>query len=67
MSFEPGELVEGRCVHGEARIGRISGRVRDGYDTWYVTAGVGMTYCDNGGDVRPANAPTETSTQAPSR
>ncbi len=52
MSFEPGDLVERRYGHGDARTGRITGRVRDGYDTWYVTAGVGMTYCDNGRDLR---------------
>ena len=52
MSFEPGELVERRYGHGDARIGRISGRVREGYDTWYVTGSEGMTYCDNGRDLR---------------
>jgi hypothetical protein len=52
MSFEPGDLVERRYGHGDARTGRITGRVRDGYDTWYVTASEGMTYCDNGRDLR---------------
>ena len=31
----------------------LSGRVHEGYDTWYVTIGTGMTYCDNGRDLRP--------------
>jgi hypothetical protein len=52
MSFQPGDLVERRYGHGGARTGRISGRVRDGYDTWYVTGDEGMTYCDNGRDLR---------------
>jgi hypothetical protein len=52
VSFEPGELVERRYGHGDARIGRITGRVREGYDTWYVTGSEGMTYCDNGRDLR---------------
>jgi hypothetical protein len=52
MSFEPGELVERRYGHGDARTGRITGRVREGYDTWYVTGSEGMTYCDNGRDLR---------------
>lgn len=61
MSFHPGDLVERRYGHGEARTGRISGRVREGYDTWYVTA-EGMTYCDNGRDLRridPAHVASE--------
>jgi hypothetical protein len=52
MNFEPGELVERRYGHGTARVGRITGRVREGYDTWYVTGDEGMTYCDNGRDLR---------------
>jgi hypothetical protein len=52
MSFEPGDLVERRYGHGDSRTGRITGRVRDGYDTWYVTGREGMTYCDNGRDLR---------------
>ncbi len=52
MNFEPGEVVERRYGYGTARIGRITGRVREGYDTWYVTGSEGMTYCDNGRDLR---------------
>lgn len=52
MNFEPGDLVERRYGHGAARIGRITGRVREGYDTWYVTGSEGMTFCDNGRDLR---------------
>lgn len=52
MDFQPGDLVERRYGHGDARIGRITGRVREGYDTWYVTGREGMTYCDNGRDLR---------------
>jgi hypothetical protein len=52
VSFEPGELVERRYGHGDARIGRVTGRVREGYDTWYVTGNEGMTYCENGRDLR---------------
>jgi hypothetical protein len=37
VSYEPGDLVKRRYGHGEARTGRISGRVHEGYDTWYVT------------------------------
>ena len=39
MDFEPGDFVERRYGRGESRTGRISGRVREGYDTWYVTSG----------------------------
>jgi len=46
--------VERRYGHGESRFGRITGRVHEGYDSWYVTTGVGMTYCDNGRDLRAA-------------
>ncbi len=52
MSFEPGDLVERRYGYGAARTGRIAGRLREGYDTWYVTGSEGMTYCDNGRDLR---------------
>jgi hypothetical protein len=50
VDFEPGAQVERRYGRGEHRVGRITGRVREGYDTWYVTTGTGMTYCDNGRD-----------------
>jgi hypothetical protein len=62
MNFEPGDLVERRYGHGAARVGRITGRVREGYDTWYVTGDEGMTYCDNGRDLRrvePVTVPEE--------
>jgi hypothetical protein len=52
VSFEPGDPVERRYGHGEHRLGRIQGRVREGYDLWYVTCDVGMTFCDNGRDLR---------------
>jgi hypothetical protein len=52
MAFEPGDQVERRYGRGEHRFGRVTGRVREGYDTWYVTADVGMTFCDNGRDLR---------------
>lgn len=54
MTFEPGDTVERRYGRGEHRFGRISGRVREGYDAWYVNAAVGMTFCDNGRDLRLA-------------
>jgi hypothetical protein len=54
MTFEPGDIVERRYGDGEHRFGHISGRVREGYDAWYVNAAVGMTYCDNGRDLRLA-------------
>jgi hypothetical protein len=56
MTFEPGDRVERRYGRGEHRFGEIQGRVREGYDTWYVNADVGMTFCDNGRDLRPAAA-----------
>jgi hypothetical protein len=31
--------------------------VRDGYETYYVTAEVGMTDVENGRDLRPAEVP----------
>jgi hypothetical protein len=34
--------------------GIISGRVREGYETFYVSTGVGMTYRDNGRELRRA-------------
>jgi hypothetical protein len=57
VDFEPGDLVERRYGHGESRFGQITGRVREGYDAWYVTCEVGMTFCDNGRDLRTANQP----------
>lgn len=59
MSFEPGDHVERRCGRGESRTGRILGRVREGYDAWYVTTGMGMTYCDNGRDLRRVDISAE--------
>ena len=53
MDFEPGDLVERRYGRDESCFGRITRRVREGYDTWCVTTGMGMTYCDNGRDLRP--------------
>lgn len=59
MTFEPGDIVERRYGHAESRTGRITGRVREGYDTWYVTCDVGFTYCDNGRDLRPVRDESE--------
>lgn len=55
VDYESGDLVERRYGRDESRTGRITGRVHEGYDTWYVTTGMGMTYCDNGRDLRPAS------------
>ena len=55
MDYSPGDLVERRFGRDEFRFGRITGRVREGYDAWYVTCDVGMTFCDNGRDLRRAN------------
>lgn len=57
MDFQPGDLVERRYGRGEHRYGEILGRVREGYDTWYVNADVGFTFCDNGRDLRRASRP----------
>jgi hypothetical protein len=54
VTFQPADLVERRFGRGEHRYGEIQGRVREGYDTWYVTCDVGMTFCDNGRDLRRA-------------
>jgi hypothetical protein len=59
VDFEPGELVERRYGRDESQFGRITGRVHEGYDTWYVTTGMGMTYCDNGRDLRRAGSASD--------
>jgi hypothetical protein len=55
VDYERGDLVERRFGRDESRIGPDHpARVREGYDAWYVTTGMGMAYCDNGRDLRPA-------------
>lgn len=44
-------MVDRRNRRGECRFGRITGRVRDDYDTCYVTAYVGDVV-DSGRDLR---------------
>jgi hypothetical protein len=51
VSLNPGDLVERRYGRDDSRFGQITGRVREGYDAWYVTGDIGMTYCDNGRDL----------------
>jgi hypothetical protein len=54
-------MVERRYGRDEFRTRRITGRVREGYDAWYVTTGMGMTYCDNGKDLRRVDTVTHRS------
>jgi hypothetical protein len=63
VDYKPGDLVERRYGRAESQFGRITGRVHEGYDAWYVTTGIGMTYCDNGRDLR--RVPVESSAGYP--
>jgi hypothetical protein len=53
MPLRPGDFVERRSGYGTARFGRVVGPIRLGYDSWYVSIGDGITYCDYGTDLRP--------------
>jgi hypothetical protein len=51
-ALQPGDRVERRFGRGGSRNGRISSRVTEGYDTWYVVGEDDLIYCDNGIDLR---------------
>lgn len=52
MTFKPGDQVERLRGSGENRFGRITDRVGDSLDDWYVTVRFGPTYVDHGNDLR---------------
>jgi hypothetical protein len=51
--YAPGDFVERLDGFGTARFGRIVGPIRQGCDSWYVSVGDAITYCDYGTDLRP--------------
>lgn len=57
MELQTGDHVERRYGRDDTRFGRITGRVREGYDVFYVTCENLLTYLDNARDLRPASPP----------
>jgi len=56
MTFEVGDQVVRRYGWDAAKLGVITGRVHEGYDSWEVRADNGCTYRDNGKDIQLADA-----------
>jgi hypothetical protein len=61
VSFELGEWVHRRYGSGAAQWGRITGRIDDNYDCWYVTSTDGSVYHDNGRDLFHSTQPPNVS------
>jgi hypothetical protein len=54
VEFEAGDIVDRRHGRGDSRFGRIQGPVKEGYDYFYVTVGVGLTHLDHARNLRLA-------------